>query len=688
MASEVEIERMLVRLVGDSTSFQKMLRDAETASRRVAGEVEKAGRRIEVMTQRLRSFGKAIGSVGKSLMGIGGRLSLFVTGPIIAAGVGMIKAASDAAEGQSKFEQVFRDVRKEANLMAKDLDENFGLAGSQAKRLLTDTADLLTGFGFTQQQALELSGEVQKLAVDLASFTNIQGGAERASSALTRGLLGERESMKLLGIAINQNTPEWKDMVKQIKATMDVTDTQAKAFATLRLAQIQSKNALGDYARTSHLVANATRDLGNNISEIAVQFGRELLPIVSKAIAVVGKIVDRVRQFTSEQRRLILIVAGVTAVVGPLLLAFGGLTVAIGAVVSGIAAFVGFISTVGAPVLIAIAAITALSVALGVLVARMISFDDVKKFFINAIGFVQNFTENMKIMFDFIRKNWFNVIKDMLGAWITFNKNMIFNAGIGIETMIRLYTVWASFMTNKFITLWEVDFVGAVVNGITRAVEKLEQFAGFIGQVIIDAFQGKIVSKDSISSFLEGLEADVGKGVEAKGIKSYFSALGDVIKEQSKKLKGPLDGFKSTITEFPKFNLKTDFGGLFDTSVSSDVVTGAVEAGKTIGTAFSTGLKEEIAATIPEITSVMRSVSPFGIEASEAGSAESAGKLAAFRDRSVDDIRALRQKESEGKKETTADKELPTISATLLEMKEIMKDPSTAAFLGAGLTGF
>ena len=43
---------------------------------------------------------------------------------------------------------------------------------------LRDINVISGGFGFTQEEALKLSTEVNKLAVDLASFTNFSGGAE------------------------------------------------------------------------------------------------------------------------------------------------------------------------------------------------------------------------------------------------------------------------------------------------------------------------------------------------------------------------------------------------------------------------------------------------------------------------------------------------------------------------------
>src|SRR5690554_1029718 len=112
--------------------------------------------------------------------------------------------ARDADEIRSKFDQVFISIKEGANEIADSFSKNFGLAGSTARDLLSQTGDLLIGFGFTEQQALDLSLQINELAQDLTSFTNFEGGAKDASLSLTKALLGETESAKKLGIVIRQ----------------------------------------------------------------------------------------------------------------------------------------------------------------------------------------------------------------------------------------------------------------------------------------------------------------------------------------------------------------------------------------------------------------------------------------------------------------------------------------------------
>jgi hypothetical protein len=148
-------------------------------------------------SSRLNAFGKRTAEIGKNL-------SMNLTLPIGLAAGAAVKLASDFEETNSKFNTVFSSIQEQAQQTADEFDRSFGLSSLAARQLLSDTGDLLVGFGFTETSALNLSKQVNELAVDLASFTNFSGGAEGASLALTKALLGERESIKQLGIAITE----------------------------------------------------------------------------------------------------------------------------------------------------------------------------------------------------------------------------------------------------------------------------------------------------------------------------------------------------------------------------------------------------------------------------------------------------------------------------------------------------
>ena len=280
---------------------------------------------------KLQRFSQTAVSVGKTL-------SLAITTPLVGLAAVAVKTASDTEESFSKFGTVFRDVAKQAEDSFGTLRNEYGLSSLAAKTLLGDTGDLLTGFGFAQTTALELATEVNKLAVDLASFTNFSGGAAGASQALTKALLGERESVKALGISILEEDVKKQVAINTAKGLTFETERQAKAFATLDLAIQQSGNAIGDYERTQDSFANQTRLLRARLSDLTAEFGEVLLPIATKLTQAISRLVERFSGLSEETRRTIVIVGAIAAAIGPLLVVLGSLGAALPLIASGFAA--------------------------------------------------------------------------------------------------------------------------------------------------------------------------------------------------------------------------------------------------------------------------------------------------------------------------------------------------------------
>ncbi|MDX1811581.1 MAG: phage tail tape measure protein [Gammaproteobacteria bacterium] len=286
--------------------------------------LQKMDAKIGQIRNEAKGLGQNINEVSAGIRNIGAGLTAFITLPVSLLGGALIKSASDAEETFSKFDTVFKDVSTSAENTANNLSKNFGLSSLAAKQLLSDTGDLLSGFGFTGEMALDVSKKVNELAVDLASFTNFSGGAEGASQALTKALLGERESVKSLGIAILEE--DVKARVAQLRAMGQLegmTERQAKAYATLSIAQEQSKNAIGDYARTQASFANRMRVVRARIEDVAVGFGKILLPIATKVANKAVVLIEKFNGLSEQTKTLILILGGIVAVIGPALLIIG-----------------------------------------------------------------------------------------------------------------------------------------------------------------------------------------------------------------------------------------------------------------------------------------------------------------------------------------------------------------------------
>ncbi len=216
----------------------------------------------------------------------------------------LINAASDAEEVGNKFNVVFRDISDDAEAAAENLADNFGLSGTAAKELLGNTGDLLTGFGLTQEAALDLSEQTNQLAVDLASFTNAEGGAEAVSAALTSAYTGERDSLKSYGIVITEAMVQAQELKEAKEGLIFASDAEAQSHATLTLALEQSKNAIGDFERSSDSYANQLRVAQAAVDDLKVVMGEGLLPIATESISIFAGLTTKLTEFIQERQRL------------------------------------------------------------------------------------------------------------------------------------------------------------------------------------------------------------------------------------------------------------------------------------------------------------------------------------------------------------------------------------------------
>jgi hypothetical protein len=195
-----------------------------------------------------------------------------------------IGLASDAVEEHTKLQTVFSGMIEQSGAAVKELTDNYGFSTLQAERMFAATGDLLAGFGFSEKAMFDLSLQTQKMAADLASFTNIEGGAARASAALTKLLVGETEPAKQLGIVVRQDTKEFKDMVKELQRSQGATLLQAKAMTSLNIAVKQSQLAMGDFGRTQDSFANQSRILQATVEDLKVEFGRVFVEALLPAL--------------------------------------------------------------------------------------------------------------------------------------------------------------------------------------------------------------------------------------------------------------------------------------------------------------------------------------------------------------------------------------------------------------------
>lgn len=300
--------------------------------------------------------------VGKDLTSIGKKLSLAVSLPIIAAGTACVKLASDLTETLGKTEVVFGDMSDSVISWSETSIDSMGLSQQTALDMASTYGDLGTSMGLTTGEAMNMSTNLVQLAADMASFKNIS--IERANSALTAIYTGETESLKALGVVMTEANLETFAMNEGIGKTYKEMSQTEKVMLRYKYVMQQTSNAQGDFKRTGDSLANQSRKLGENVKQLGASFGQILEPAVAGVVSTINKVVTWLNSLDEGTKRTILTIAEIAAAIPIVVLAIGTITTAVTALQAKLTILM------ANPIILAITAVTAAVVGLGIAIAN------------------------------------------------------------------------------------------------------------------------------------------------------------------------------------------------------------------------------------------------------------------------------------------------------------------------------
>jgi hypothetical protein len=263
----------------------------------------------------LKTLQAKVGNIGATMSRIG-TIGAAAFAGLAAPLAGAIKLASDAAESLNKFNAVFADQRVEAGKWADDLAKNIGRSKSEIQNTMSAFQAFFVGLGFGSKEALEMSKQMQSLAIDFASFHNLSDAeaAQRFISALS----GSSEVLDMYGINIKVAALEQEALAKGIKKSW--TEMTEAEKTTLRLSVIMksmtSQGAVGDAVKTAGSFANRMKALRARINDTAVEIGTVLLPVATEWLGKVQEIASAVAKWVSQNHQMVLELAATIAKVG------------------------------------------------------------------------------------------------------------------------------------------------------------------------------------------------------------------------------------------------------------------------------------------------------------------------------------------------------------------------------------
>ncbi|MCK5266807.1 MAG: phage tail tape measure protein [Spirochaetes bacterium] len=490
---------------------------------------DEASKVLDRMTGKMKKTAKDMKGVGVGMTAIGVGIG--------AMSYNFIKVASDAEETQSKFNVVFRGMEKEMNDWAESFGKDTGRARQDIKAWSSGMADVLKPMGLTTDLASEMSKKMVQLALDVASFNNKQDAD--VIHAFNSALTGERESLKTLGIVINETDVKQEAYAAGLAKAGEELSKEAKALATVNLLFKNSKDAQGDLIRTQDSFANKTKMVRSQLKDLSETMGNKLLPIVTPLIEKASIVITKFAEWAEKNKELTQKIIIGTAAFGALMLVLGPFLVVLPGLVT---LFTILASPIGV-------IITLLGV-LAVLVYRQIK------------GFDQ-FGKSIEVIANYLKKGLGKVLEYVSGKI----KNLTKDIGILVKSL------GAAVKDSKITKLgekigssieWGMGKAGLAVestmndigNITNTTTNKIQEGMSSAGNFIVEKWQGV---KSSTLGSIEDMLGGMGETTE-KMMEDFKSSMGDLeianenatkkLNESGKKIQDNFKKYLSTVKDF------------------------------------------------------------------------------------------------------------------------------------------
>lgn len=248
---------------------------------------------------------------------------------VLALAASLSSVGISAEAGGTAFSKVLMEMQLASEVGGEGLAAFAQVAGMSADQFAKSFKDDATGALLSFIQGLQNTEETGISAIQILDELGIT--EIRMRDALLRSAgAGDtmREALELGNKAWEENTA--------------LTEEAAKRYAT---------------------TASQLKILGNYVADLGIQFGELLLPVINSAVAALKSFTEWLTGLSPVMQKTILILGGVAAAIGPVMLGLGGLIKMLPVLRAGFAAMTG-------PVGLAIAAVSALAIGLAVFASR------------------------------------------------------------------------------------------------------------------------------------------------------------------------------------------------------------------------------------------------------------------------------------------------------------------------------
>lgn len=328
------------------------------------------------------SIGKKMEGVGNKLRGPGLAMSAAITAPIALMVGSAMSGAAQVEQGLAKANTVFGESIGVVQGWADKNSEAMGLTEAGATGLAASFGDLMVPMGFTREQAAGMATDVIGLSGALSAWSGGTRTSAEVADTLAKAMLGEREELKGLGISISQAEVDQKVLALGLDTSTDAAKQQSEAIATQKLIFEKSTDAQKAFSDSTQTLSERQLKSNAAMAQVKETIGTSLTPVMQTFASVIAGVANVFNNMPGPMKTVVLVLVGIAAAIGPLMLMIPALASTIGILstffaAGGVAAgiFGGILAVITSPITLIVVAILAV-IAVGYLLIK--HWDDVK----------------------------------------------------------------------------------------------------------------------------------------------------------------------------------------------------------------------------------------------------------------------------------------------------------------------
>ena len=210
-----------------------------------------------------------------------------------------IELGSDLEEVQNVVDVTFTTMSDKVNKFAKDAQKSAGLSETMAKQYVGTFGAMADSFGFTEEEAYNMSTALTQLAGDVASFYNLS--QDEAMNKLKGVFTGETEALKELGVVMTQAALDNYALANGYEKTTSAMTEQEKVALRYQFVMDQLSASSGDFVRTQDSWANQSKVLSLQWESLMATIGTGLIDVLSPGIEFLNeKVLPGLNDFADE----------------------------------------------------------------------------------------------------------------------------------------------------------------------------------------------------------------------------------------------------------------------------------------------------------------------------------------------------------------------------------------------------